>query len=601
MAIQSNNNGNNNGAQSKNSAPQMKWWGWGDEDKRFNIDDKPTLWPFLCKKLGVEGELVETPPVSINDIEMPRQNLNEAFFTAIKDKLRPEQIHTDKKDRLVHAYGKSFRDLWRIRRGIVDFAPDCIIYPESEEEVVTLLTAATEHQVIIIPFGGGSNIAGCLEVRDVNGRMVVSLDMKRMNQVLELDEESCTARIQAGVLGPDMEAQLQERGHTLGHFPDSFEFSTLGGWVATRSAGMQSDKYGKIEDMVVSLRMVTPSGTIVTRSVPKASNGININQLCIGSEGILGVITEATMQVHPLPEYWGVFGYLFPDFELGIKAIHECIKKECRPVFVRLNDAGKTQLSFAFKSHSTPFKEWVASGMKAYLKKFKGFDMDKVCLMLTAFEGDYDLYQEQRRKVDAVYKKYQGFYLGRGPGRAFERGKYDFPYIRDLVMDYNIMADVSETSTVWSNLHNLYKKTMDHLDKAISDTGVVPFLGCHISHSYFTGTSLYFSFGCQQVPGKELQQYLYIKKAAEDSFINNGGTLSHHHAVGFEHLPWVEQDISPTGVKAVESLKKGLDPMGIMNPGKILPNGITLEEWGLSDADIRELENRQSKTPTQAS
>ncbi len=577
-----------------NHVPQMKWWGWGDEDKVFNLDEKPKLWSFLCEKAGIVGELPYCPPISINSIELPKQNLNENFFSAIKDAIRPDQIHTDKKDRLIHAYGKSFRDLWRIRRGLVEASPDCVIYPETEDDVVRIVQAASANDVIVIPFGGGSNIAGCLEVRHANGRMVLSLDMKRMNKVLDLDPESYTARIQAGVLGPDMEVQLQKMNYTLGHFPDSFEYSTLGGWIATRSAGMQSDKYGKIEDMVVSLRMVTPSGTIVTRSVPKSSNGININQLCIGSEGILGVITEATMQVHPLPEYWGVYGYLFPDFESGIKAIQACIKKECRPVFVRLNDAGKTQLSFAFKTQSTPFKEWLSAGIKTYLKKFKKYDMNQVCLMLTAFEGDYDLFHEQRGKVDAVYKKFDAFYLGRGPGRAFERGKYDFPYLRDLIMDHDIMADVSETSTVWSNLLHLYNSTMTALENATLATGKKPFLGCHISHSYHTGTSLYFTFGCQQIPGKELEQYLYIKKAAEDAFLNNGGTLSHHHAVGFEHLPWVERDISSTGIKAVESLKKGLDPNSIMNPGKILPNGLTLMDWGLSDAKISEFDNAGS-------
>jgi alkyldihydroxyacetonephosphate synthase len=337
---------------------QMKWWGWGGENLEFNIEDKPGLWPFIADVVGIEGEPVFTPPVKMDDIELPPQTLNEFFIKEIKSFIDQERFRFDKADRLIHSYGKSFRDLWRIRHGIVNSSPDCIIYPLSEDEIVKIINAAAENNVVVIPFGAGSNIAGSLEANNGNGRMIVSLDMKLMNRVISVDKYSNTARIQAGAMGPDMEKQLNALGVTLGHFPDSFEYSTLGGWVATRSAGMQSDKYGKIEDMVLSLRMVTPNGTIVTRTVPKSSNGIDVNHICIGSEGILGVITEATMRVHKLPEYRVPYGYLFPDFESGVKAIYECVEKYCPPVVTRLNDAGKTALSFAYKSKSSGVKSF---------------------------------------------------------------------------------------------------------------------------------------------------------------------------------------------------------------------------------------------------
>lgn len=570
---------------------QMKWWGWGGENIEFDMASKPDLWPYIKNVLGIEQEIY-TPPVKFEDIEMPEQRLNNKFLTTIKPLLNEEQVKTDKIERLIHAYGKSFRDLWRIRRGIIEAAADCVIYPQSEDDVCSIIKAASECDVIIIPFGGGSNIAGCLEARGRNGRMVVSLDMKRMNQVIEVDHESCTARIQAGVMGPDMENQLSSFGVTLGHFPDSFEYSSLGGWVATRSAGMQSDKYGKIEDMVISLRMVTPSGTIVTRTVPKSSNGIDVNHICIGSEGILGVITEATMQVHHIPECREFYGYLFPDFESGAEAIHECVEKECQPVITRFNDSEKTALSFAYKSKSSGFKSFMAKGVKAYLNK--KFDLDKACLMLTAFEGDKKTFNYIKKRVNAIYKKQGAFNLGTDPGKSFEKGKYDFPYLRDYVMDRNIIADVSETSTVWSNVLPLYYATYDALDKAIRNTGSKTFLGCHISHSYQTGTSLYFTFGALQEPGKGLQQYLYIKKAAEDAFMKNGATLSHHHAVGYEHMPWLEDDISTTGVKAVKALKLGLDPKGVMNPGKIIPTETPFQNWGLKEQDVAEFDRNGS-------
>jgi len=207
--------------------------------------------------------------------------------------------------------------------------------------------------------------------------------------------------------------------------------------------------------------------------------------------------------------------------------------------------------------------------------------------MTTAYEGDYDTFHMQRRESAYIFRKHGGVCLGEGPGKSFQEAKYDFPHVRDYLMDRGVMGDVSETSTTWDNLMNLYTKTLANIDRAIRDTGVDPWVGCHISHNYHTGASLYFTFGCRKIEGKELEQYLYIKKAAEDSFMQNGGTLSHHHAVGTEHLPWIEEDISPTGVKAVESLKSGLDPKGVMNPGKIIPGPSPLQEWGLKDEAIK--------------
>ncbi len=565
----------------------MKWWGWGAEDIEFDIETKPELLPYIKKVVGIDGEPEYTYPVKLDEIDLPSQNINDEFLGFVKTILKDYQIKLNIKERLLHAYGKSFRDLWRIRHGIVNSVPDCIVYPETEEEVSQLVKAAYEHNVVLIPFGGGSNIAGSLEVMKSNNRMVVSLNMRRMDRVLEVDTKSFTARIQAGVMGPDMEEQLKVYDVTLGHFPDSFEYSSFGGWIATRSAGMQSDKYGKIEDMVISLRMVTPKGTIETRTVPKSSNGIDVNHICIGSEGILGIITEAVVQVHKIPEYRKVYGYLFPDFESGANAIYECVEKEQIPVVTRFNDPDKTALSFAFKSKSTPVKTFLAKVVKSYLKNIKRFDFERSCLMLTAFEGNKQKFNETKKNVNRIYKKYGAFNLGTDPGKAFEKGKYDFPYLRDYVMDRNIMADVSETTTVWSNLLPLYYSTYNAIKDAIIRTGSKPFLGCHISHTYHSGASLYFTFGCLQPKGKELEQYLYIKKAAEDAFMKGGATLSHHHAVGFEHLPWIEDDISPVGVEAVKILKNGFDPKDVMNPGKVIPPKNSMDGWGLSEDDIK--------------
>ena len=563
----------------------MKWWGWGYEDVTFDDTGKPQLWPYLKRELGID-EIRWNKPISFDDVSLPKPKINETFFALIKTKLDKDQIKEDKKTRLIHAAGKSFRDLWLMRQGDIKFAPDCVIFPNNEEDVVSIMNAAKEHEVVLIPFGGGSNIAGCIEPKDRSNRMVVSLDMCRMHKVIDVDKYSLIARIQPGVYGQHLEEQLEEHGVTLGHFPDSFLHSTLGGWVATRSAGMQSDIYGKIEDMVISLRMVTPSGTVITRTVPKSSNGIDIRHLCIGSEGILGVITEVVIQVHKKPEKEDWHGWLFPDFQSGIAAIHECHQYNCMPTVTRLNDPKKTALSFAFKSPKTGMKATIANAFKWYIGNVKKIDFNHCCLMVVKYEGTKKEFKKIKKQVSSIYKKHRGVCLGAEPGRSFAKVKFDFPHLRDFTMDRSIMADVSETATTWSNLSAMHKNGLKDIEKAINETGVNGWVGCHLSHSYHSGASLYFTFGCLQREDQEIQQYLYVKKAAEDAFMNNGGTLSHHHAVGTEHLPWIEQDISPTGLKAVKALKDGLDPNGIMNPGKIIPSKKPLSDWGLSDESI---------------
>jgi alkyldihydroxyacetonephosphate synthase len=575
------------------TAKHMKWWGWGDEEVGFNSYAHPGLWPFAKRVLAVEEEAPRTPPVALEAVQLPEAMRHEAFLSEVRLSMRADQICDSRRERVIHAYGKGFRDLFRLRKGIAEGAPDLVLYPESENDVLMMLRAAARHDVVIIPFGGGSNIAGCLE-RSENGRsenersekrrMAVSLDMRRMRRVLAVDAESCTARIEAGAFGPDLEEQLNGSGLTLGHFPDSFMHSTLGGWIATRSAGMQSDKYGKIEDMVIALRMVTPLGVLATRTVPKSSNGINVNHLCIGSEGTLGVITEATMQVHPRPGLRRTHGYLFMDFEAGVAAMHECVRKECTPSMSRLNDPDKTALSLAFKPPSSALSQAVSKVMKGYLR-VKGFDFARVCLMLTTFEGSRSDVARQHRQVSAIYHRFGAVDLGPGSGKSFESSKYDFPHIRDFLLDRGVTSDVSETSTVWKNIVPLYQAATTSLSAAIGESGVKPWVGCHISHTYHSGASLYLTFACKQQDGNEMQQYLNAKRTVQQSFMDHGATLSHHHAVGTEHLPWLTDDISPLGVLAVAAVKGGLDPDNIMNPGRLRPSTSPFEDWSRVGSD----------------
>jgi alkyldihydroxyacetonephosphate synthase len=556
----------------------MKWWGWGAEDTEFNPRAHPGFWPYAKEVLEIERDDFKPCHWNLNAIELPEALIDERFLARLQSFLRPNQISDDAKERVIHAYGKGFRDLFRLRHGLATGAPDLIVYPECERDVCLALRLAAERDVMVIPFGGGSNISGCLERMETR-RMAVSLDMRRMRRVLEVNASSCTARVEAGIFGPDLEQQLAAHGVTLGHFPDSFLHSTLGGWIATRSAGMQSDKYGKIEDMVIAVRMVTTEGVLATRIVPKSSNGIDVNQLCIGSEGTLGIITEATMQVHPRPELRLLPSFLFPEFEAGIEAMNQCVLQECAPTMVRLNDPDKTALSLAFKPPATRFSHAVSGAFKRYLQ-VKGFALPRACLMLTAFEGRQANVARQLRQVGTIYRRFGAVSMGTTAGKSFEATKYDFPHVRDFLLDRDVTTDVSETSTVWSNIVPLYRQAIAALRASIVESGVRPWTGCHISHTYQSGASVYFTFGFRQQLGREMEQYLRVKQAVQQSFIDCGATLSHHHAVGTEHLPWLSADISPLGIQAVAAIKRGLDPNNIMNPGRLQPSSNNpLEQW----------------------
>jgi len=555
----------------------MKWWAWGYPDADFDSHAHPGFWPFAKEQLGVEGEGFQTPPVPLEAVQLPEPNINARFLAELGSVLHPGQISDTRFERVVHAYGKGFRDLLRLRRGLAGGAPDLVVYPENEDDVVAILRAAAHHNVAVIPFGGGSNISGCVERMDTH-RMAVSLDMRRMRRVLAVDVKSFTARSEAGVFGPDLEEQLAAHGMTLGHFPDSFLHSTLGGWIATRSAGMQSDKYGKIEDMVVALRVVTTDGVLATRAVPKSSNGIDPNHLCIGSEGTLGVITEATMRVHPCPESRFVPVWIFPDFASGVEAMRECVRAECTPSMMRLNDADKSALSAAFRPPSTRLSRTAGAIFKRVLRA-RGFRLSQACLMLTSFEGRKSNVARRLRQVGTIYRKFGAVGLGESAGKSFESTKYDFPHVRDFLFDRGVSADVSETSALWSNILPLCAVSLAALRSAISGTGAKPWAGCHIGHTYQCGANVYLTFAFAQRPGEEMEQYLKIKYAVQQSFIEHGATLSHHHAVGTEHLPWLAADISPLGVKAIAALKRGLDPGNIMNPGRLAPSDDALEIW----------------------
>jgi len=549
----------------------MKWWGWGEEGVSFRHTDKPAFAAFIKSAIDIDVTREPAGAADLDRLPIPPSLASPELRASLVSIVGPDNLKDDVHDRVVHAYGKGLRDLVRIRCGDMGRLPDLVVYPGAENEVAGIVKVALAANTVVIPFGGGTNISGSLEAPRSERRPVISVDMARMSSVLEIDDIARLARIQTGALGPDIERHLNERGWTLGHFPDSFKHSTLGGWIATRSSGMQSDKYGDIGDLTRAIRVVTPAGLLVTRPVPATSTGPSVREMILGSEGRLGIITEATVHVHRIPQKRQIYGYLFPDWSRALRAMTAIAESDASPSVTRVSDANETRFSFATKKHESSAGRIKSAITKFYLERVKGFDLQRLCLSFIGYEGSEEHVNTQKRLVDEIVARHGGMCAGTGPGALYDQKKFDTPYIRDFLLDRGALADVSETSAPWSQLQNLYDGVMDRARKAFDKIGVRGYVMCHLAHSYHSGACLYFTFAFR--PSDEahsLEQYDVVKGAIQQGFIDLGGTLSHHHAVGVEHAPWLSQDISPVGVTMIRSLLDGMDPGHNLNPGKIV-------------------------------
>lgn len=402
--------------------------------------------------------------------------------------------------------------------------------------------------------------------------MIVSMDLGRMNQVLEIDDEAGLARIQAGALGPALEEQLNRRGWTMGHFPDSFTHSTLGGWIATRSSGMQSDSYGDIADITRGLRVVQPGRTLVLRPLPSTSTGPSVREMILGSEGRLGVITEAWVNVHRQPEERLILAYFFPSWEQGLKCMHAISKSDAQVLVARISDHRETAFSFSTQKKQKGVKKYVTEGLFKFLER-RGWDLDKMCMSFIGFEGSKDHVKRQKDLVKDIVSAHGGIVVGKGPGALYDQKKFDTPYLRDFLLDRGAAADVSETAAPYSRLLPLYENTIAAAEEAMAEVDCRGYIMCHLSHNYHSGACLYFTFAIADMSDDVLEKYDHVKRAIQQSFIDNHGTLSHHHGVGREHAPWMAQDISPVGETMIRDLIATVDPKDNLNPGVIVHTG----------------------------
>ncbi len=555
----------------------LRWWGWGTLDETYSLDGRPDFWPTLQEWLALpDGALEEeTSPAALEEVSLPPSRFDEPALSSLRQLVGADSVFTDRRTRVEHAYGKSYRDLVRIRAGQVPNPPDVVVYPSSEAKVASLLTWAADRDVPVVPFGGGSSVVGGVEPPD-DGRPTITLDLARLDRVVSIDRESHTARIQAGAIGPEIEAQLNEHGFTLGHFPQSFEFSTLGGWIATRAAGHTSIGYGKIEELTQALRVVTPAGIVETKDVPATAAGPSIREVMIGSEGIYGVITEATMRIRPQPEMQDYRGILFRNLEDGVGAFRSLMQSDyLRPSMIRLSDGPETTAFSALAHAHSGLRHWLDRAADVYLK-LRGYSLTAgTALMLLGFEGPKRWMPEQWSVAMEICRAHGGIGVGRSPGRSWKRERYAQPYLRDTLLGHGILVDTLETAANWSDLMPLYSTLVGTLKGAITANGGGPgYVMTHVSHAYQQGASLYSTYLGRQIPTSDPEvkqaQWEGIKEQTTNAILDGGGTLSHHHGVGRDHARWLEREIGQTGIEALGSLKRSLDPKGTMNPGILL-------------------------------
>ena len=541
---------------------KLKWWGWGREGESYPLQDSRGFWSFLEQNLG---PLAQSPRLSsLDDILLPPSRLTSKDLEDLKELFGENGVAVDKANRLNHSFGKSYVDLLRIRRGMVDSSPDVVVFARRQKQIEDLLALASHRSWAVVPFGGGTSVVGGVEVSEKD-KLTVTLDLRRMDRVLDIDRTSHTAVVQSGILGPALERELNANGFTLGHFPQSFEFSTLGGWVATRSAGQCSTKYGKIEHLVVSLRLVSPTGVLDSPTVPADAAGPSLLQCLIGSEGTLGVITEAVVRLHPLPENRVFASYLFPDFATGMDAVRNMLQADLRPAVLRLSDPEETAMALLLSRSSRPsLKERLGH---LYVKA-RGFDLQKGALLLLIFEGPDSLVSAAKREARRYARS--GLHLGGLPARKWMKDRFRHPYIRDDLLERSVMVDTLETAAPWEKLPGLYRAVRQALCDAVLANAPGALVFGHLSHGYSDGASLYFTFMARQKSGQEFEQWQAVKTAATEAILKHGGALSHHHGIGTVHRLWTAAYLGKEGLSLLADLKKKLDPQNIMNPGKLL-------------------------------
>ena len=535
-------------------APRMRWWGWG-------MDGDATPLPTAAEALlraAIGWAPRTTPAVALHDVALPRPALAPVVRTELEAVVGAGHVRDDRLMRVSHAVGRSLTDLLRIRGGDGSTAPDAVVFPAGHDEVADVLAACAQAGVAVVPFGGGTSVVGGIETVREGFAGAIALNLRRLGSA-DVDERSLLATLGAGLTGPQAEAAVAARGLTLGHFPQSFEFATVGGFVATRSAGQASTGYGRIDALVRGLRMATPAGELAVAPVPASAAGPSLRELLVGSEGTLGVITQATLRVHRAPAATRTEAWAFDSFAAGCEAFRALEQAGAAGAIMRLSDEDETRMTLGMAGD-----RWG----RAYLR-LRG--QRTPCLAIVAHEGTARQVRLRSLAALRTLRRAGAVYLGTGAGEAWRRGRFAAPYLRDALLDHGVLVETLETATTWSRLADLRAAVRAALYAALRGAGTPPVVACHVSHLYPTGASLYFTVIARQAPGRQLEQWRAAKRAASEAIVAHRATITHHHAVGRDHAPWLHHETGTLGLEALRALKATVDPAGIMNPGKLLP------------------------------
>ncbi|MEB3063530.1 FAD-binding oxidoreductase [Mycolicibacter sp. MYC101] len=528
--------------------PPMKWNAWGDPAAAKPLSDG--IRSLLKAALGVDGTAAAEPDPG--QVRLRPSSLAEPHRQALAGIVGEQCCRADDHGRLLRAGGKSTLDLLRRNGSGVQDAPDAVLLPGTDDEVAAILDYCSRHGIAVVPFGGGTSVVGGLDPIRGDFEAVISLDLRRFDELHSLDEVSGEAELGAGVTGPEAERLLGERGFSLGHFPQSFQFATIGGFAATRSSGQDSAGYGRFDDMVRGLRAITPAGVLDVGRAPGSAAGPDLRQLLLGSEGLFGIITRVRVRVHPVPATTRYEAWSFPDFTTGAAALRAITQTGTGATVVRLSDEAETGVNLA--STEQIGEQQITGG----------------CLAITLFEGTAEHTDARHAETRALLAANGGTSLGEEPARAWEHGRFGAPYLRDSLLAAGALCETLETATDWSNVPALKAAVTEALTAALADTGTPALVMCHISHVYPTGASLYFTVVAGQ-RGNPIEQWRAAKTAASEAIMRTGGTITHHHAVGADHRPWMRDEVGELGVQVLRAVKATLDPAGILNPGKLIP------------------------------
>jgi alkyldihydroxyacetonephosphate synthase len=532
------------------------WWGWGDPAVQAELDGEALA--VLRERLG---ELEPWPlAAQLDGFELPpAQPLPPALAEAVGE----ENFFSGHEDRLRHAGGRGYADLARMRLGRLEDAPDAVLMPCDSAALRRVLEVCAEEGVAVVPFGGGTSVVGGVEPLRGAHQRLVSLDLGGFREVA-IDERSLTARLGAGLRGPEAEAALGREGFTLGHFPQSFEYATIGGFAATRSAGQASSGYGRFDDLVTSVRLLAPAGELETLSTPHTAAGPALRELVVGSEGVLGVIPDVTVRVRPAPAVKRYEAWIAESFEAGSEIVRSLAQGPGLPEIIRVSDEEETQGSLALSG-----PRGIAGGLFDRYLGLRG--RRGGCLMIAGFEGEEEGVARRRALTVRALRAGGAAYLGQAAGRSWEHGRYQGPYLRDTLMATGAMVETLETSHTWSRLGELHAAVAGAIAAALAAQGTPGLVWCHLSHAYADGASLYFTFAARARRGAELEQWRAVKAAACEAIVACGATITHHHAVGRDHAPYMRAEVGETGLDLLRAVKAELDPAAIMNPGKLLP------------------------------